>query len=68
MYGIARDKQKVTPQTAIQIVEKYGGTITYEEAEMVLEMMYNFANLALNQQLQLRSEGQDQLIHHPGPG
>jgi hypothetical protein len=68
MYGIPMDKQKVTPQIAIQIVEKYGGTLSFEEAEMVLEMMYNFAKLALNQQLQLRSEGQDQLIQHPGPG
>jgi len=68
MYGIPREKQKVTPKIAIQVVDKYGGSITCEEAEIVLEMMYNFAKLALNQQLQLRSEVQDQLIQHPGPG
>jgi hypothetical protein len=68
MYGIPKEKRKITPQAAIKIVEKYGGALSYEEAEIVLDMIYNFANLAFNQQLQLRFEGHRQLIPRPGPG
>ena len=68
MYGIPRKKRKITPKIAIQILDEQGITITYEEAEIILEMMYNFAKLALNQQFRMRSEGRDQLIPHPGPG
>lgn len=68
MYGIPKNKRKISPHKAIEILEKQGIKITLEEAEIVLDLMYNFAKLALNQQLQFRTEGQDQLILHPGPG
>ncbi len=68
MFGIPKDKRKISPNAAVNTIEKYGGRITLEEAELVLDIMYNFANLALNQQLQQHSEGQDQLFPHPGPG
>jgi len=63
-----RKKRKITPKIAIQILDEQGITITYEEVELILEMMYNFAKLALNQQIRMRSEEHDQLIPHPGPG
>lgn len=68
MYAIPKDKRKVTPRVALQILEKEGVKITLEEVEIVLDIMYNFAKLALNQQLQIRPEGQDQLISFPEPG
>lgn len=68
MYGIPKEKRKIRPQAAVKIIEKYGGNITSEEAEIVLDLMYNFANLALNQQLQQHSLGPDQVFPLPGPG
>jgi hypothetical protein len=63
MYGIPKNKRKITPQIARRILEEYADNITAEDTEIILEFMYNFAKLALNQQLQRRSEGQDRLIH-----
>lgn len=68
MYGIPRNKRKITPKIAVQSLAEQGIIISLEEAEMVLEIMYDFAKLALNQLLRIHAEGQDQPIHHPGPG
>ena len=63
-----KNKRKVTPQIAMRILEKYADNITAEDTEIILEFMYNFAKLALNQQLQRRSEGRRSADSHPGPG
>ena len=68
MYAVAKDKRKITASAALKILEKEGNKITLEEVELVLDIMYNFAKLALNQQLQIRSKGQGQLIFFPAPG
>ena len=68
MHGIAKHKRKVTPEIAVIILSEYATRISLEEADLILEFMYDFARLAVNQQLQHISEGQDPLIRHPGPG
>ena len=44
-------KQKITPEIAIRILKEHGTLVTVREAELILEFMYTFAKLALNQQL-----------------
>jgi len=43
------EKRKVTPQKAVEILSKNGIKIDEKEAEKVLEMMYFFAKLIVNQ-------------------
>lgn len=68
MYGISKNKRKITPQKAVKILEEQGTEISLEQAELVLDFMYNFSKLAINQLLQINSEGNNQPIRHPGPG
>lgn len=49
-------------------LNRYGYEISQQEAELILEFMYDFAKLALNQQLQKRSRRSGPLIRHPGSG
>jgi len=53
---------------AVKTLSEYGTRLSMEEAELILKFMYDFARLAVNQQLQYTSEGPDQLIRHPGSG
>jgi len=57
MYGIPKHKRKITPQKLIKIFQEYDEQISLEEASLVLDLMYDFAKLALNQHLQKLSEG-----------
>ena len=68
MHGIAKHNRKITPEIAVKTLSEYGTRLSLEEAELILEFMYDFARLAVNQQLQHTSEGQDPLIRHPGSG
>lgn len=43
------EKRTVTPEKAVKILQEYGTTITVEEAELILDFLYNLAKLALNQ-------------------
>jgi hypothetical protein len=59
MYKIPKNKRKITAKIAVKKLAAQGVNLTYEEADMVLDIMYDFAKLALNQQLQSHSESQD---------
>ena len=52
MYGIPKNKRKITAKIARQIILTDDMKISIEDAELILDMMYDFAKLALNQQLQ----------------
>lgn len=59
MYGIPKNKRKITPNIAVKSLAEHGVTLTFEEAELLLEFMYDFAKLALNQQLHTKLEDSD---------
>ena len=40
-------KRKVTPEKAVEIMKKHGTNITIEEAKLMLDFLYKFANLTL---------------------
>ncbi|PWS28499.1 hypothetical protein DHW03_01165 [Pedobacter yonginense] len=42
-------KRSITPQKAIEILNNHGTTVTFEEAKIILDFMYNFAILSVNQ-------------------
>lgn len=43
------ERRAVTPQQAVEIFKKNGTEITLEEARLILDFIYKFAKLALNQ-------------------
>lgn len=44
-----KSKQNITPEKAIEILAKHGTIVTKEEAKLILEFMYKFSILAINQ-------------------
>ncbi len=42
---------RVTPIQAMEILKKAGHQVTYAEAELILDMLYKFANVALENML-----------------
>jgi hypothetical protein len=42
------DRQKVTPERAIQILAKHNVKVTREQAEQILEFMNKFALIAID--------------------
>lgn len=42
-------KRSITPQKALEILNNHGTTVTFEEAKIILDFMYNFAILSVNQ-------------------
>lgn len=42
-------KRSITPQKAKEILEEYGTTVTFEEAKLILDFMYKFSILSVNQ-------------------
>ena len=42
-------ERKVTPQRAVEILKKQGTIVTIKEAEIILDLAYNFSILAVNQ-------------------
>jgi len=43
------DKRNVTPEQAIEILAEHGTKVTKEEAKLILDFMYKFCILAVNQ-------------------
>jgi len=43
------NKRAITPEKAIIILAEYGTKVTKEEAELILDFMYKFTILAVNQ-------------------
>lgn len=44
-----KSKRNVTPEKAIEILAKHGTIVTKEEAKLILDFMYKFSILAINQ-------------------
>ncbi|QEM09937.1 hypothetical protein DEO27_007840 [Mucilaginibacter rubeus] len=51
-YQLVR-KQKITPETAVNLLKSYGTEITLDEARIILVIMYKFAKLSIEQQKKL---------------
>jgi len=49
MIKISFEKRNLTPEKAVRILKRYGRKITLAEARIMLDFMYNFAILSLNQ-------------------
>lgn len=43
------EKRSITPQKAVEILRENGTIVTIEEAKLILEFMYKFAILAVDQ-------------------
>ncbi|RAJ31721.1 hypothetical protein LY11_02221 [Pedobacter cryoconitis] len=43
------DKRNVTPEQAIELLAEHGTKVTKEEAILILDFMYKFCILAVNQ-------------------
>lgn len=55
-----QDKQRsITPQKAIEILHEHGTTVTFEEAKVILDFMYNFAILSVNQLVKNKNTDSD---------
>lgn len=43
------EKRSITPQKAVDILREHGTIVTIEEAKLILDFMYKFAILSVNQ-------------------
>jgi hypothetical protein len=41
------EKRKITPEKAVEILQKYGTIVTIEEAKIILDFMYKLSKLTL---------------------
>lgn len=48
---MSKEKRTVTPEKAVDILKKHGTKITMEEAKLILDFIYKYAYLTLNQLL-----------------
>ena len=42
------DMEKIQPEKAVEILARHGTHVTVEEAQLILDFMYDLANIALN--------------------
>jgi hypothetical protein len=52
-------KRSITPQKAVEILNEQGTTVTFEQAKIILDFMYNFAILSVNQLVKNINQGSD---------
>jgi hypothetical protein len=50
---MVKEKRSVTPEKAIEILKKHGTIVTLEEVKLILDFMYKFGKLAIDQQFNL---------------
>jgi len=43
------NKRSITPEKAVEILKKHGTIVTLDEAKLILDFIYNFAILSVNQ-------------------
>ncbi len=43
------EKHAVTPEKAVEILREHGTIVTISEAKIILDFMYNFSKLAIDQ-------------------
>ena len=51
-----KEKRSVTPEKAVKILHEHGTIITLEEAKKILDFMYKFAKLAIDQQVNKKTQ------------
>jgi len=44
-----KEKRSITPEKAVEIFRKHGSIITTVEAKLMLDFLYKFAKLSLNE-------------------
>ncbi|WP_293312327.1 hypothetical protein [Pedobacter sp. UBA5917] len=49
MIKIHPERRNITPEKAVRILKRYGRKVSLKEARLMLDFMYNFAILSLNQ-------------------
>jgi hypothetical protein len=49
MNFISPEKRRVTPQQAVKILKQHGTIVTLEEAKLILDFLYKFGKLAIDQ-------------------
>jgi hypothetical protein len=49
MDFIFPEKRRVTPQQAVKILKEHGTIVTLEEAKLILDFLYKFGKLAIDQ-------------------
>jgi len=47
------EKRTVTPEKAVKILQEHGTIVSIEEAKIILDFMYKFGRLAVDQQVNL---------------
>lgn len=52
---LVQKRRHVTPEKAIGILEKHGVKISIQEAEIILDLLYNFAKLAVYQEVNIKT-------------
>lgn len=50
------ERRTITPEKAVEILQEHGTIVTIEEAKLILEFMYKFAILAVNQIVKNKKE------------
>lgn len=46
-----QEKRSITPEKAVKILQEYGTILSIDEAKKILDFMYKFAKLAIDQQV-----------------
>ena len=52
-------KRNITPEKAVEILKEQDITITLEEAKLIVDFMYNFAILSVNQVIRNKNSKSD---------
>jgi hypothetical protein len=48
-----KEKQSITPEKAVKILQEYGTKITIDEAKIILDFMYKIGKLAVKQYIKI---------------
>jgi len=46
---IKPERRRITPQQAVKILKEHGTIVTIEEAKLILDFLYDFGKLAIDQ-------------------
>jgi hypothetical protein len=50
---ITPERRRVTPQQAVKLLKEYGTIVSIEEAKLILDFLYNFGKLAMDQYVKI---------------
>jgi hypothetical protein len=58
-------KRAVTPEKAVKILAKHGRKVSVEEAKLILDFVYDLANLSVKQVLRRHHNGESPKVVSP---